>query len=272
MVWSERHAQMLQAMGLRQWSMLQPASALTPKTGLTNLAPLAEGFGQSSHQLARKPKGSAPVLRLDSAPNTLDEISLVTNVAALDWPHLREAVARCRACGLCDGRTRTVFGAGQTQAHWMVIGDAPGAQEDAQGEPFVGAAGQLLDQMLRAIGLSRSDDQDPAKSVYITNALKCRPPGNRNPSTDEVAQCRPFLLRQVELLQPRMILAMGRFAVQALLNSTEPIGRLRGRVHSYQRVPTVVTYHPSYLLRNLNEKARAWEDLCLAAANVTVSY
>jgi DNA polymerase len=153
------------------------------------------------------------------------------------------------------------------QARWLIVGEAPGEQEDRQGEPFVGAAGQLLDAMLRALSLSRSDDDGrPAgQRVYIANTLKCRPPGNRNPTPEEMARCEPFLLRQIALLQPRIILAMGRFAVQSLLRSSEPIGKLRGRVHEYQGVPLVVTYHPAYLLRNLPDKARAWEDLCLAA-------
>jgi DNA polymerase len=160
-----------------------------------------------------------------------------------------------------------VFGVGPVQAHWMVVGEAPGEQEDRQGEPFVGKSGQLLDNMLRALGLSRQAEAspDPARQVYIANTLKCRPPGNRNPQPDELAQCEPFLVRQIALVRPRIILAMGRFAVQALLRSDEPIGRLRGRVHRYQGVPLVVTYHPAYLLRNLEDKARAWDDLCLAA-------
>jgi DNA polymerase len=190
-------------------------------------------------------------------------------LAQMGWDELRHAVAACRACRLCDGRKQTVFGVGHPRAHWMVVGEAPGAQEDEQGEPFVGAAGQLLDAMLRALALSRGTDGDgagdPARHVYIANTLKCRPPGNRNPQADEMAQCEPFLLRQIELVQPRLILAMGRFAVQALLRSSEPIGKLRGRVHRYQGVPLVVTYHPAYLLRNLPDKAKAWEDLCLAA-------
>jgi DNA polymerase len=148
----------------------------------------------------------------------------------------------------------------------MIVGEAPGEQEDQSGEPFVGAAGQLLDRMLSAVGLSRAAgaDADPARQVFIANVLKCRPPANRNPSPEEVAQCAPFLQRQVALVQPRLILAMGRFAVQALLATDTPIGRLRGQVHRYQGVPTIVTYHPAYLLRNLVDKARAWEDLCLA--------
>ncbi|MFM2057857.1 MAG: hypothetical protein RLY71_2242 [Pseudomonadota bacterium] len=186
-----------------------------------------------------------------------------SRVATLDWPELREAVRSCQACRLCESRTQTVFGVGHPRAQWMLIGEAPGEQEDRLGEPFVGKAGQLLDQMLRAVGLTR-DEASPEQQVYIANVLKCRPPGNRNPEPQEVAKCEPFLQRQVELVQPRLILAMGRFAVQSLLQSTEPIGRLRGRVHQYQGVPVVVTYHPAYLLRNPLDKSRAWEDLCLA--------
>ena len=179
-------------------------------------------------------------------------------IELMEWDALAQAVAQCRACKLCSGRTNTVFGVGDKKADWLIVGEAPGENEDLQGEPFVGQAGKLLDNMLKALGLDRSN------KVYIANVLKCRPPGNRNPEPEEVAQCEPFLRRQVELLQPRIILAMGRFAVQSLLRSSEPIGRLRGRVHRYQGVPLIVTYHPAYLLRNLEDKARAWDDLCLA--------
>ena len=176
----------------------------------------------------------------------------------MGWPELRDAVASCQACKLCSGRTQTVFGVGDHQADWLLVGEAPGEHEDRQGEPFVGQAGKLLDNMLRAIGLDRQH------KVYIANVLKCRPPGNRNPELEEVAQCEPFLKRQVELLRPRIILAMGKFAVQSLLQTGEPIGKLRGRLHQYHGVPVVVTYHPAYLLRNLPDKAKAWADLCLA--------
>jgi uracil-DNA glycosylase len=185
----------------------------------------------------------------------------------MDWPALREAVAGCTACRLCDGRTQTVFGVGNERAHWMIVGEAPGEQEDLRGEPFVGPSGQLLDAMLGAVGLSRAAGP-PEQQVFIANTLKCRPPGNRNPAPDELAQCEAYLVRQVELVQPRIILAMGRFAVQSLLRSSEPVGRLRGRVHRWQGVPLIVTYHPAYLLRNLDDKARAWDDLCLALATV----
>ena len=185
------------------------------------------------------------------------------DVTHLGWGALREAVATCTACRLCEGRRQTVFGVGNERAHWMIVGEAPGEQEDLQGEPFVGKSGQLLDSMLRAIGLTRGD-AEPQRQVYIANTVKCRPPGNRNPAPDELAQCEPFLIRQLALLKPRIIIAMGRFAVQSLLRSDEPVGRLRGRVHRYQGVPLIVTYHPAYLLRNPEDKARAWDDLCLA--------
>jgi DNA polymerase len=190
------------------------------------------------------------------------------DVSTLDWPALRQAVADCRACSLCQSRKQTVFGTGHPQAQWLLVGEAPGEQEDEQGEPFVGAAGQLLDRMLAALGLTRAADgpQRPEQRVYIANTLKCRPPRNRNPGAEELASCEPFLVRQVELLRPRLILALGRFAVQALLRSEEPIGKLRGRVHHYESVPVIVSYHPAYLLRSPHEKAKSWEDLCLAAS------
>jgi len=196
-------------------------------------------------------------------------------IARLDWPGLQQAVAACQACGLCKTRTQTVFGVGPDagplppQVDWLVVGEAPGENEDLQGEPFVGQAGKLLDNMLKAIGLSRRG-ADGLQGAFIANVLKCRPPGNRNPQPDEVAQCLPYLERQVALLQPKIILAAGRFAVQALLQdtvpdvATVPLGKLRGRVHQYRGVPVVVTYHPAYLLRTLPEKAKAWADLCLA--------
>jgi len=170
---------------------------------------------------------------------------------------VRDDLGDCKRCKLAPSRTNLVYGVGNPDADLVFVGEAPGADEDAQGEPFVGKAGQLLTKMIEAMGYSRSD-------VYICNVLKCRPPGNRNPEPDEIAQCEPFLRRQVELLQPKIILAMGRFAMQALLGSTEPLGRLRGQVHRYNDVPVVVTYHPAYLLRNLPDKAKAWADLCLA--------
>jgi DNA polymerase len=245
---------MLDEMGLRVWT--QPV-AEPSGTGVA----LAEAPGSKAAAMPESPAATVPVSPV-VVRNRPD------GVETMDWDALRAAVAACTACKLCSsGRRQTVFGVGSMQAHWMVVGEAPGEQEDIQGEPFVGKSGQLLDNMLKALGLSRreSTPPDPARQVYIVNTLKCRPPGNRNPEPDELAQCEPFLVRQIALVKPKIILAMGRFAVQSLLRSNEPIGRLRGRVHRYQGVPLIVTYHPAYLLRNLEDKARAWEDLCLAA-------
>lgn len=175
------------------------------------------------------------------------------------WQALRAEVSVCTRCELSRGRTQTVFGVGNTQAELLVIGEAPGAEEDRQGEPFVGRAGQLLNSMLRAMG-------NPRESVYIANLLKCRPPGNRDPKPEEVASCLPYLQRQVELLRPRLIVAVGRIAAQNLLATDTPIGRLRGQVHRFgeRATPLIVTYHPAYLLRSPGEKRKAWVDLKFA--------
>ena len=182
-------------------------------------------------------------------------------VSTLPWPDLESAVAQCVACPLHRSRRRTVFGAGARDAEWMVIGEGPGANEDRQGEPFVGRAGRLLNAMLFALGLSREE-------VFITNTVKCRPPGNRDPEPAEIERCGPFLDRQIELLGPRVILAAGRVAAQVILDTGDPLARLRGREHAYprgaRRVPVVATYHPAYLLRTPSAKRAAWEDLCLA--------
>lgn len=260
MAWSERQHAMLRAMGLRLWSPPQietvPAPALAMTPAMTPPARPVVVVREPTPEPVAAPSG--PASTGASSPSGL---------SAFGWDELRDAVAACRACTLCETRRQTVFGVGDPRARWLIVGEAPGEQEDLQGEPFVGAAGQLLDSMLRALGLTRSTEgpEPPSQRVYIANTLKCRPPRNRNPEPGEMARCEPFLVRQIELLRPRLILAMGRFAVQALLRSQEPIGRLRGRVHTYQGVPLVVTYHPAYLLRNLPDKARAWEDLCLAA-------
>jgi DNA polymerase len=200
--------------------------------------------------------GIGPVWRLRETPAS--PLTPDASPSSYTWDTLAEAVAHCSACKLSATRTQGVLGVGDRNADWLVIGEAPGEEEDAQGEPFVGQAGKLLDAMLASIGLKRGDN------VYITNVLKSRPPGNRNPEPDEIAACMPYLLNQIELIQPKIILALGRFAAQSLLDTDEAVGHLRGRVHAFQGVPLVVTYHPAYLLRKLTDKARAWEDLCLA--------
>jgi uracil-DNA glycosylase len=232
-------------------------------------------------QIVKPQSVVAPAVRAERAPamspvRPAQSSSVPTSASILSWPDLQQAVASCQACTLCEGRQNTVFGVGQAatdvqsapQVDWLIVGEAPGENEDRTGEPFVGQAGQLLDNMLKAMGLSRRDN------VYIVNVIKCRPPGNRNPEAAEIAQCEPYLRRQIELLQPKMILAMGRYAANSLLQMSVPdvhkmpLGKLRGQVYAYasadRQVPVVATYHPAYLLRNLPEKAKAWADMCLA--------
>jgi DNA polymerase len=198
----------------------------------------------------------------EAPTGALDLDDRAARIARMDWADLKAAVASCEACELCRTRTHTVFGVGDERAEWLLVGEAPGAEEDARGEPFVGQAGRLLDGMLAAIGLRRGEN------VYIANVLKCRPPGNRNPEPYEVVQCMPHLVRQIELVRPRLILAMGRAAAQTLLNTEASIASLRGKLFRYQGVPTIVSYHPAYLLRNLPDKSKAWEDLCFARATM----
>ena len=301
----ERQRAMLAEMGIKLWAPSAPRVAgIAPEKEAARAGETSAGaeFDSKPTPTARlQTPAEAPIVRppvraiaapLPTAPAASVPTALgprPEGVADMDWPQLEATVAACRACGLCAGRTQTVFGVGSRTADWMVIGEAPGENEDCQGQPFVGQAGKLLDNMLAAIGLSRQvgdtmnsvaaggdsvradGPKDSKQGVYIANVLKCRPPGNRNPQPDEVAQCDAYLARQVALVRPRIILAMGRFAVQSLLRSSEPVGKLRGRVHRYQGVPLVVTYHPAYLLRNPADKSRSWDDLCLAAQVAEVS-
>jgi DNA polymerase len=176
----------------------------------------------------------------------------------MDWDELRETVRTCTACALCRQRKQAVFGVGALSAPWLFIGEGPGADEDEQGEPFVGQAGKLLDSMFAAIGIARG------REVYIANVVKCRPPGNRTPTPDEALACAPYLDRQIALVRPKLIVALGKSAVQRLLATDASVASLRGKVHRYQDTPVIVTYHPAYLLRSLPEKAKAWEDLLFA--------
>ena len=181
------------------------------------------------------------------------------DVSSLDWAALRAAVTACTACGLCKQRKQAVFGVGNEAAPWLFVGEGPGADEDEQGEPFVGQAGKLLDSMFAALGLKRG------REAYIANVVKCRPPGNRTPTPEESAACAPFLDRQIDLIAPKVIVALGKTAATRLLGAEPPsLGSLRGKVHDYRGRPVVVTYHPAYLLRNLPDKAKAWEDLLFA--------
>lgn len=200
----------------------------------------------------------------DSIPS--DDTVPGEDTAPLDWDQLRHCVSGCTRCELSQSRTQTVFGVGNPDADWMIIGEAPGAEEDRRGEPFVGRAGQLLDLMLHAIGQRR-------ESVFIANILKCRPPNNRDPKPAEAAACREYLERQIELIQPKIILAVGKIAAQNLLESDATIGRMReqqhkqphGAAYELKGIPLVVTYHPAYLLRSPSQKSKSWRDLCLAA-------
>ncbi|WP_186258359.1 uracil-DNA glycosylase [Burkholderia gladioli] len=203
------------------------------------------------------PAPDAPSPGLAPLPSAQPAAALAS-VADLGWDELEARVADCQRCRLCEKRTQTVFGVGDREADWMLVGEAPGENEDKQGEPFVGQAGKLLDSMLHALSLERSNN------VYIANVIKCRPPGNRNPEPDEVARCEPYLQRQVALVKPKLIVALGRFAAQTLLKSDGSIASMRGRVHQYEGVPVIVSYHPAYLLRSLPDKSKAWADLCLA--------
>ena len=234
----ERRAQYLQAIGIDLWL---PRAAV-----MGAAAPLEAPSG------APQVPEPAPAVQVPAPPDRGAE--------ARDWEQLRAQVLTCTRCALHESRTQAVFGVGNPRAEWMVIGEAPGAEEDRRGEPFVGRAGQLLDAMLRAIGLSR------ATNVFIANILKCRPPGNRDPRPEEAAACLSYLHRQIAFVRPRVLLAVGRIAAQNLLATDAPLGRLRGRVHHFgeRNVPLVVTYHPAYLLRSPADKRKAWEDLQFA--------
>ena len=276
MRWSERQRAMLKEMGIPPFWPEAAAESVVPAATEAVAAPEPAAVVEPASEPVRPmvpvsaaiPAEVRAAVSERPAPRVSEPAAdpvrhRPEGVEHMDWSALRDAVSTCQACALCERRTQSVFGVGHESARWMIVGEAPGEQEDRQGEPFVGRAGQLLDRMLHALGLTRSD-AGPEQQVFIANVLKCRPPGNRNPLPDEVAQCDPYLQRQIALVQPRLILAMGRFAAQSLLKSSEPIGRLRGQVHQVQGVPVVVTYHPAYLLRNPVDKALVWDDLCLA--------
>ena len=211
--------------------------------------PLPPGEGARVREKSFVHADAAPVLPLDPR---------AAEIMGMDWLQLKASVAGCTACPLHKGRNKTVFGVGDEQAEWLFIGEGPGADEDAKGEPFVGQAGKLLDNMLAAIGLKRG------KNVYIANMVKCRPPGNRNPEPLEAVQCEPYLHRQIELIKPKLIVALGKVAAVNLLKREASVASLRGKVLEYQGTPLIITYHPAYLLRSLPDKAKAWEDLCFA--------
>jgi DNA polymerase len=249
-----KRKQVLKALEIETWV---PRGA--EPVAVATAAPLTED------SLATKPGRGRPrlnpVAEAVAAPATVASktkaVIRTDYVAPTDWEGLRAAVKSCERCKLCPTRTQTVFGTGNEHASLMVVGEGPGADEDASGEPFVGRAGKLLDEMLKSIGRSRKDN------VFIANVVKCRPPGNRDPEADEAEACRPFLEQQIKLVKPKMILALGRIAAQRLLQTDEPLSKLRGPIHEYgpDKTPLFITYHPAYLMRSPREKAKSWDDL-----------
>jgi len=213
----------------------------------------------------RRATAAAAVIAPEASPTIAGNEPRHARIARIEWRDFAADVDACTACGLCRTRHKSVPGVGDPNADWLFVGEAPGAEEDARGEPFVGQAGRLLDNMLAALGMNRN------RNVYIANVLKCRPPNNRAPEPAEADACRPYLERQVALLQPKLIVALGKSAASLLLGTDATIASLRGRVHQYRGVPLIVTYHPAYLLRSLPDKAKAWEDLLLARRTVAES-
>lgn len=230
---------------------------LTPIWRLRDGAAVAEteAEAEATQALPEAAVHAAPAMN-EAASAGAETAERAAKIGDMAWEELKATVTACTACGLRKTCTQTVFGIGDETADWLLVGEAPGADEDARGEPFVGQAGKLLDNMLAAIGLRRGED------VYIANAVKCRPPENRTPTPEETAICRPYLERQIELVRPRLIVALGRPAAQTLLQEDVKIGAARGKLHDYRGIPLIVSYHPAYLLRTPQDKARAWEDLC----------
>lgn len=257
----DRQRAMLQEMGVRLW---WPQAATAPAAPAALVARARPGAAQQAAAI-RTP---GPGLRAPGAP-----AQLADGIADMDWPTLAHTVAACQACQLCSGRRAPVFDAAQAApaADWLVLGEPPDEAEERLGAPFAAQAGQLLDNMLKALGLSRlGTPGSRASTAYVTNVVKCRPATGRNPVPAELAACANYLRREVALVQPKVILAMGRFAAQSLLQGSRPelastpLGKLRGQIYRYQGIPVVVSYHPAYLLRTQQDKARAWADLCLA--------
>jgi DNA polymerase len=272
---ADRRRQYLDAMGIQLWqrrTVAQPAQQPQPAESQSSALPSPPAQSPEQPQQTPEPRNQGGFLaELPQPVATMPEQTSIlpvtderaARIAAMDWNALNNAVDQCTACKLHASRTRAVFGVGNRQADWMIIGEAPGADEDRLGEPFVGRAGKLLDLMLQALALKRDD-------IFIANILKSRPPNNRDPAAEEVQACWPYLARQIELVKPKIILAMGRVAAQNLLERTDPVGRLRGRVHRFgpQGIPLIVTYHPAYLLRSPSEKRKSWDDLQLAQSTL----
>lgn len=244
-------------------SKLQPAADLPVRMPSTQIANSPPAIMRPAISLTPTPRPSvatkpAPQPQPTPTQTTPVDPARVTRIATLDFAGVASEAAACNACGLCKQRKQAVVGVGAHDAPWLFVGEGPGADEDQQGEPFVGQAGKLLDAMLQAAGLARG------REVYIANVVKCRPPGNRTPTIDEAAACAPFLDRQIDLIKPKLIIALGKTAVTRLTGSDASMASLRGQLLEYRGIPVVATYHPAYLLRNLPEKLKAWEDLIFA--------
>ena len=254
-------------MGIRIWGPADESinglhQRIAPAASERTAADRDASAARAGVDLAGTARSDSPAPRGSADAGTAD--------ARAAWQALADEAASCTRCALCAGRTRAVFDTGHRQADWMIVGDAPEADDDRAGEPFAGRTGRLLDNMLAALGLGRND-APRLRPAYVTHAVKCHPPGSRGPEDVELTACETFLRRQVELVRPRVILALGRVAAQALLGRAEPIGRLRGQVHRYAGVPVVATHHPLFLLRQPEAKAEAWDDLCLALETVKES-
>jgi DNA polymerase len=249
-----RREEMLKEMGIAPlWRLRKDAASGAGGASTTHPTNGTSG-ASATHPASFRVRDESPVMS-DQSPLHDDRRTLIMR---MDWTALKDAVTGCRDCVLHAKRNKAVFGVGDENAEWLFVGEGPGAEEDVQGEPFVGQAGKLLDNMLAAVDLKRGEN------VYICNVVKCRPPGNRNPEADEAQKCEPFLQRQIELIKPKLIVALGRVAALNLLAREASIASLRGKVLQYKGTPLIVTYHPAYLLRNLADKAKAWEDLCFA--------
>ena len=281
---NDRQRAILAEMGVRVWwpqrseggashALDEPAAQASPAQEVSAPALTVAHVPSAAAPQVALPVRTVPPVRPATpqfAPTASAFAPLPEGLSGMAWPELQAAVQHCASCALCTARQSPILGTAHAPAHWMVVGDLPSEEDDAQGTPFNGPEGQLLDNMLQAVGARRQSPNEAAAPnptqalAYLTHAVKCRPPRGRNPDASELSVCAAYLSRQVELVRPKVILAMGRFAIQSLLGSTEPLGQLRGRLHTFHGVPVVTTYHPASLLRQPADKAKAWADLVLA--------
>ena len=273
LILDERQRGMLLEMGVRVWlpgTAFETAPALPVASATPRMAPppAAAPAASASASASVPPVRATPMPRASTGP--VPAAGTPLNLAHADWETLANTAAACQACGLCAGRQHATLQPARSQMDWLVVGDPPDEDEDRTAQPFVDSAGLLLDNMLKAVGASRSGEAAHGRQgAFATNVVKCRPPHGQIPQAPDLAQCAQYLQREIALVQPKVILAMGRFAIQTLLAehgalATQPLGKLRGTVYQYQGIPVIATYHPKLLLRNSADKAKAWADLCLA--------